>query len=158
MSDVPSWLSEDNSESAPKMTSNPVAKKSSRTPPAPPAPATAPPPPPPAAAAAAAARDVETGPVAKPAAAVSSGASDFVIEESVLKSMQSWHLGLRVCYMGAAVFLAAAAALSLQKQGDVGLAFFAVYVFIFAALICCFEVALNVSTPSLPSSSSSCFH
>lgn len=139
MSDVPSWLSEDTSESAPKMTSNPVAKKPSRTPPAPPAPASAPPPPPPAA------KDIETGSVAKPAAATSSGASDFVIEESVLKSMQSWHLGLRICYMGAAVFLAAAAALSLQKQGDVGLAFFAVYVFIFAALICCFEVALNVS-------------
>ncbi len=48
-------------------------------------------------------------------------------------------------YGVAAILLGASAALSLIKQTDVGLVFFAVYVFIFALLICCFELGLSFS-------------
>ncbi len=60
------------------------------------------------------------------------------------KSMTRWHLALRLLYMSAAIFMSAAAVLSLVAQTDVGLAFFALYVFAFSILICCFEVALSV--------------
>lgn len=145
MSDVPSWLTEENintaSSGAKVVANNPAAAKAavnaaSRIPPPPPtAPKSPPPPPSPATN-----NDVESGYQQN-----TPSASEFTIEESVLKEMQNWHLALRICYMGAAVFMSAAAALSLPGQKDVGLAFFAIYVFFFSALICCFECALNVS-------------
>lgn len=61
-----------------------------------------------------------------------------------MKQMQRWHLGLRVLYMGCAVFLCTAAALALQTQTDLGLIFFCFYVFFFSTLLCCFECALTV--------------
>ncbi len=48
-------------------------------------------------------------------------------------------------YGVAAILLGAASALSLIKQTDVGLVFFAIYVFFFALLICCFELGLSFS-------------
>lgn len=71
------------------------------------------------------------------------------MDPEVLKEMQRYHLGLRVLYMGAAVFLSLAAALALQSQTDLGLIFFCFYVFLFSALLCCFECALTVSVNHL---------
>ena len=67
------------------------------------------------------------------------------IDEETKNSMRNWHLGLRVLYCGAAIFLAAVAALGLSGQSDLGIVFMCCYVFFFATLICCFEVALSVS-------------
>lgn len=146
MSDVPSWLTEENintaSAGAKVVANNPAAVKaaSGRSPPPPPPPSAAPPSPSPRNSGF---NDVESGNAA-PASTGGSSASEFVIEEAVLKDMQNWHLGLRICYMGAAICMSAAAALSLTGQSDVGLAFFAIYVLFFSALICCFECALTV--------------
>jgi hypothetical protein len=139
MSDVPSWLTEENISTAAtvaKVVNNP-SKPGAKTPP----------PPPPSSVPAytphKSTNDVETGSIR--GSEPSASPSEFIIEEETLKDMQKWHLGLRIGYMGAAVFMSAAAALSLQNQGDIGLAFFAIYVFFFAALLCCFEFALSVS-------------
>ena len=136
MSDVPSWLQEeDTAKAAVKITNNPVARSAAVSAASNPAvqsavlkAATAP---------AAPKHDIEAG--------RGSENSEFVIEEETLKQMRNWHLGLRVAYIGAAVFLAAAAALALTNQSDIGIVFFAFYVFFFACLLCCFEFALNVS-------------
>jgi hypothetical protein len=145
MSDVPSWLTEENISTAAKVAQeNPALTKAainaaaSQAPPPPPPPPTAAPPKPPKNST----QDVETGYASRPTETGSP--SELIIDEAELKEMQKWHLALRLGYIGAAIFLAAASALSLQNQKDVGLAFFAFYVFFFSALICCFEVALNV--------------
>ena len=139
MSDVPSWLQEEETiNTAKKVTNNPVARNAAINAASNPAvqqavvkSMTAPPPPPPK-------HDIESG-------ARSSEASEFVIEEDTLKQMRNYHLGLRIGYIGAAIFLAAAAALALINQSDIGIVFFAFYVFFFACLLCCFEFALSVS-------------
>jgi len=66
------------------------------------------------------------------------------IDEVTLRRMKNWHLLLRLSYMSAAILMAAASVLSLEVQPDVGLAFFAVYVFVFSILIFCFEVNLSI--------------
>jgi hypothetical protein len=60
-----------------------------------------------------------------------------------LKKIQMWGLILRVSYMCASILMAAAAALAIQN-GGLSVVFIALYVFCFAIIICCFEVALNV--------------
>jgi hypothetical protein len=84
-------------------------------------------------------RDVESGenPI-DPASAEALGVSP---EE--LKKIQMWGLILRVSYMCASILMAAAAALTLQGAG-LSVVFIAIYVFFFAIIICCFELALNV--------------
>jgi cell division protein FtsX len=135
MSDVPSWLQdEDNVRTAAKVTNNPVARSAAVSAASNPAvqsavlkAATSPPPP---------KHDIE--------AARGSEASEFIIEEETLKQMRNWHTGLRISYIGAAIFLSAAAALAILNQSDIGIIFFAFYVFFFSVLLCCFEFALNV--------------
>ena len=147
MSDAPSWLQEDTVQekqtkenpvkAAAKSTSKPsVDKTASKKSPTPP-------PPPPSSVPASSSQDIESQSI-RSSTASADAANEFHIEEATLKSMQMWHLALRICYMIAAVLMATAAALSFQQQGDIGLAFFAIYVLFFSALICCFEVALSV--------------
>eukprot|EP00286_Rhodomonas_abbreviata_P021530 CAMPEP_0181296702 /NCGR_PEP_ID=MMETSP1101-20121128/4845_1 /TAXON_ID=46948 /ORGANISM="Rhodomonas abbreviata, Strain Caron Lab Isolate" /LENGTH=227 /DNA_ID=CAMNT_0023401585 /DNA_START=52 /DNA_END=735 /DNA_ORIENTATION=+ len=142
MADQPSWLTEENISTATKVANNPAAQGAAKS-----------------AAKAQAAKsapgwgdsssDVEQGGApakpAKPAGGnkpiVDTDMSDM--DPSELKEMQNWHLALRILYMGAAGFLATAAALSLQNQKDLGLIFFAFYVMFFSTMICCFEVALQ---------------
>lgn len=66
------------------------------------------------------------------------------IDPDTLRRMKNWHLLLRLSYMSAAILMAAASVISLEIQPDVGLAFFAVYVFVFSILIFCFEVNLSI--------------
>lgn len=143
---VPSWLNEENISTAKTVASNPAVQAAAKNP----------------AVQAAAKEQVKqqlnnsnNKPLASPTNDLEANStrapndaprdSEFIIDEPTLKQMQNYHLALRVCYMGAAVFMSAAAVLSLQGQGDLGLAFFACYVFFFSALICCFECALSVS-------------
>jgi hypothetical protein len=65
------------------------------------------------------------------------------ISPEELKKIQMWGLILRVSYMCASILMAAAAALAIQN-GGLSIVFIALYVFFFAIIICCFEVALNV--------------
>lgn len=83
--------------------------------------------------------DVESG-----SNAVKESSPEMEIDEDTLRRMKNWHLCLRLSYMSAAIIMSAAAVLSLQVQPDLGLAFFAVYVFVFAILIFCFEVNLSI--------------
>jgi hypothetical protein len=134
MSAAPSWLSDENVSTATTMQHNPTAK---------------------AVAGWAASSDVEKGTKPekppKKAPAVSdtrraSVADDVLdVDPAELLSMKRWHLALRILYMAASIFLATAAALSLQNQTDLGLVFFAFYVLFFSAIICCFEVGMSVS-------------
>jgi hypothetical protein len=160
MSDVPSWLNEENISTASKVAQNPAVQKAAKDPAvqkaAINAARNAPPPPPPPPKAQPAWTDPEVGkPVAEvvgaaPATTSTDGrASEFVIEEETLKEMQKWHLALRLSYMAATVLMCVAAVLTLQVQKDIGLVFFACYVFFFAVLICCFEFAMSVSVSSL---------
>lgn len=164
MSDVPSWLTEENINTAAKVASNPAVQKAAKDPAVqqavvrniPP-----PPPPPPKTsvptavpvATANPAYDPESAtayvpaPDAHPSAGGGAGhgrASEFVIEEETLKKMQQWHLALRAAYIVSTILMCVASALSLQNQKDLGVIFFAGYVFCFAVMICCFEFALNV--------------
>jgi hypothetical protein len=142
MSEVPSWLNEDNASTAVKVASNPAVRQAASNPAVRDAVLNnLPPPPPPPKSASANYNDVESG----RASEATGSPSEFVVEEQTLKSMQNWHLALRVAYIAAAAFLATAAALSLQSQKDIGLIFFAFYVFFFALMLCCFEFALHVS-------------
>mmetsp|Transcript_14317 Transcript_14317/g.21438 ORF Transcript_14317/g.21438 Transcript_14317/m.21438 type:complete len:214 (+) Transcript_14317:57-698(+) len=59
-----------------------------------------------------------------------------------LKQMQMWALILRVLYMCISICMAAAAFLVLEKA-HISTVFIALYVFFFAILICCFELALT---------------
>jgi hypothetical protein len=159
MSEAPSWLTEENISTATKVASNPAVQKAAKNPAVQAAAKSAvkaqinkeapgwtsedinsdleqgkknvPPPPPPQKVAS-----------TKTAAPVNTDMSD--VDPEVMKQMQKYHLALRVLYMGAAVFLSAAAALALANQQDLGLIFFSFYVFFFSAMICCFECALTV--------------
>ena len=135
MSTAPSWLTEENISTAATAAKNPqvqaAAKAAAKTPPPPPkgsAPKTPPP------------KDIESGNSNAP----NSPAVD--ISDLELKEMQKYHLALRLGYIGASVMMAAAAALELIGGPDLGSAFFAIYIFVFAVLICCFECALTVSS------------
>ena len=88
--------------------------------------------------------DVEKGDSVS--ATTSQAVSDFPIEEETLKNIQKWHLGLRIAYMVAALLMGALAGYSLVGQENLGLIFFAFYVMFFSILICCFELALSVSS------------
>lgn len=163
MSEAPSWLTEENISTATKVANNPAAQKAAKSPAVQAAAKSAvkaqinkeapgwtsddisndvekgrsaPPPPPKPAAAAAAAKSQPHHPP------MNTDMSD--VDEVTMKQMERYHLALRVLYMGAAVFLSAAAALALQNQQDLGLIFFSFYVFFFSAMICCFECALTV--------------
>lgn len=70
---------------------------------------------------------------------------DLVISEDRKAAINKAHTWVRVLYIIAAILLGAGAVLSLMTQKDVGLIFFAFYVFFFALLICCFELGLSVS-------------
>lgn len=72
-----------------------------------------------------------------------SSAEALGVTPEELKKIQMWGLILRVAYMCASILMAAAAALTIQKAG-LSVIFIALYVFFFAIIICCFEVALNV--------------
>lgn len=164
MSEAPSWLTEENISTATKVVNNPAAqkaaakaaksptvqkaakaavekeapgwtsddvqadiesgkkadKKSNKTPPPPPSPASS-----------------------APKPHIDTDMAD--LDPAVLKQMQRFHLILRLLYMADCVLLCTAAALSLTGQSDLGLVFFAFYVFLFSAILCCFEVALTVS-------------
>jgi hypothetical protein len=162
MSDAPSWLSEENIATATKVANNPAAKAAAKNPAVQSAakaaakdyatnnsaswaaedtdiekgkksPKNVPPPPP------------SSGSFSSPSSQPPMSTELEGIDPAVLKQMQNWHLVLRCAYMSCAILLATVAALSLQNQKDVGLAFFAFYVFFFAIMICCFEVGLIVS-------------
>lgn len=142
MSEVPSWLNEENIATGVKVAQNPAAQKAAMSaakhvppPPPPPAPKSGYVPP---------SNDVESNSPTPVSAPANDPSSEFVIEEATLKSMQNWHLALRLCYMAAAIFMGVAAGLSLQAQKDLGLIFFALYVLFFCAMICCFEFNLQV--------------
>lgn len=139
MADVPSWLNEENISAAGKVaTANPVATKAVAS-------RLAPPPPPTKAESSSMFADTNTADVETGrSASTTNPSSEFIIEEETLKAMQKWHLALRVTYMGASIFMAAAAAISLSNQKDLGLIFFALYVLFFSAMICCFEFNLQV--------------
>lgn len=159
MSDAPSWLTEENVSTATTLAKNPVvqkqAKKAASNPAVqkaakdqikkemgytPPVADNAP------GWANGQQADVETGGSARPKSTADASAStEFIIDELTLKNMQNYHLALRILYIGASVSLAAAAALSLENQNDVGLVFIAFYVLFFSILICCFEAAISVS-------------
>mmetsp|Transcript_32732 Transcript_32732/g.55187 ORF Transcript_32732/g.55187 Transcript_32732/m.55187 type:complete len:232 (+) Transcript_32732:40-735(+) len=139
MSEAPSWLSEENISTASKVAQNPAAQNAAATAAKSQAPGWG---------------DVESGPAKpdKPKKSASSprGASaltkedvELDIDPVELENMKKYHLALRLLYMGSAVFMATAGALSLQSQSDLGLAFFAFYVMFFSAMICCFEVGMN---------------
>jgi hypothetical protein len=143
MSEVPSWLNEENVSTGVKVAQNPAAQKA--------AVAVAPPPPPPPPKSATSSyippnptNDIENNTSSAGNAPAHDPSSEFVIEEATLKSMQNWHLALRLCYMSAAIFMGVAAGLSLQSQKNLGLIFFALYVLFFSAVICCFEFNLQM--------------
>jgi hypothetical protein len=145
MSEVPSWLNEENISTGVKVAQNPAAQKAAVA-----VAKSVPPPPPPTAKANSgyvppgSANDVESNTSSAGSAPAHDPSSEFVIEEATLKSMQNWHLALRLCYMSAAIFMGVAAGLSLQSQKNLGLIFFALYVLFFCAMICCFEFNLQM--------------
>lgn len=134
MAETPSWLSE---ETATAVASNPTAQKAAK----------------------AAAKvvieeeakkyginpsnDVESGNSGNANATDPASAEALGVTPEVLKKIQMWGLILRVSYMCASILMAAAAALTIQNAG-LSVIFIALYVFFFAIIICCFEVALNV--------------
>lgn len=142
MSEVPSWLNEENINAGVKVAQNPAAQKAAVA-----AAKHVPPPPPPKASSSYvppnASNDLESAP-APTSAPANDPSSEFVIEEATLKAMQNWHLALRLCYMAASSFMAIAAGLSLQSQKNLGLIFFALYVLFFSTMIWCFEFNLQV--------------
>lgn len=64
------------------------------------------------------------------------------IDPEELKKMQQWYLVLRIAYMGISLAMAAAAFLILEKA-NISTLFLALYVFFFAIMICCFELAFR---------------
>ena len=86
------------------------------------------------------AQDQETG---QTRASTSAANDDLVIDESRKTQLEQAHTYLRVLYIIAAILLGVAAALSFVGQKDVGLYFFAIYVFFFAILICCYELGFS---------------
>eukprot|EP01039_Chlorochromonas_danica_P016020 gene16020-18895_t len=142
MSEVPSWLNEENINAGVKVAQNPAAQKAAVA-----AAKHVPPPPPPKASSSYvppnATNDLESAPVPTSAPA-NDPSSEFVIEEATLKAMQNWHLALRLSYMAASSFMAIAAGLSLQSQKNLGLIFFALYVLFFSTMIWCFEFNLQM--------------
>lgn len=157
MSDTPSWLTEENisvaannpavQQAAYKAASNPAVQQAAYDAASNPAVqqaafnAMAPswaqsggytPPPPPAG-------DVEAQQVRH-----SEPPPDLNIEPDVLKNMEKHALFMRVFYMGCAVLMSTAAWLYiLGGASDFTKIFIAFYVFFFAILICCFELALS---------------
>lgn len=90
-----------------------------------------------------ASKDIESNEVV--ATGTSEAASDFPIEEEILKQMQKWHIALRLLYILSSMLMGVMAGLTLVNQKNLGLFFFAIYVIFFSLLICCFEFALSVS-------------
>jgi hypothetical protein len=70
-------------------------------------------------------------------------ASSFDMSEEDFSKMKKWSLALRVLYMCVSILMAAAAALALNGA-SLGTVFIALYVFFFAIIICCFELALSM--------------
>jgi hypothetical protein len=68
--------------------------------------------------------------------------SDLQISPEELRQLEKWNLILRVSYMTMSILMAAASCLSLNDS-SLGTVFVALYVFIFAVIICCFELALK---------------
>lgn len=82
--------------------------------------------------------DIESG------ARSGEGPKRLELDTETINSLQRYQLILRGLYFVAAVLLGAAAGLSLIGQTDIGAGFFAIYIMIFATLMCCFEVGFNV--------------
>mmetsp|Transcript_9862 Transcript_9862/g.14697 ORF Transcript_9862/g.14697 Transcript_9862/m.14697 type:complete len:242 (+) Transcript_9862:114-839(+) len=159
MSDAPSWLTDENIDTAVKVAKNPVAQKAAKKivenpvvqkaviKEATKAVNSPPPPPPPASDAP---QWATTTKVLEATDVEATGGnennqvvSDFPIEEETLKEMQKWHIALRLSYIISAILMGVMAGLSLVSQKDLGLIFFAFYVIFFSLLLCCFEVALS---------------
>jgi hypothetical protein len=62
------------------------------------------------------------------------------IPKEEITRMTRYHNLLRLIYVGCACFMAAVSVKTFQLQTNVGLLFFAFYIFVFATLICCFEI------------------
>lgn len=64
------------------------------------------------------------------------------VDPEELKHMQKWSFILRILYMTISINMAASAFLVLEKA-NISTLFVALYVFFFAIIICCFELALQ---------------
>jgi hypothetical protein len=67
---------------------------------------------------------------------------DLQISPEELGQLEKWNLILRVSYMAMSILMAAGSFLSLDDS-SLGTVFVALYVFAFAVIICCFELALK---------------
>lgn len=67
---------------------------------------------------------------------------DLQVSPEELRQLEKWNLILRVSYMAMSILMATAAFLSLDDS-SLGTVFVALYVFSFAVVICCFELALK---------------
>ena len=74
---------------------------------------------------------------------------EFECDPELLRDMKRWHLYLRVLYMLAACFLGLAGGLILAAAPSISQFFFCFYVMFFALILWCFEVGLDVSTGCL---------
>jgi len=147
MSTAPSWLTEENINTAATVAKNPQVQAAAKNPQVQTAAKNAlsnPPPPPPKSGAPKTppANDVESGNNSSHAKSVSDAGEDF--DPALVKEMQKYHLALRIGYIVAAAMMGTASVLKLLGSPDLGQAFFSIYIFVFAVLICCFEVALTM--------------
>lgn len=89
-------------------------------------------------------KDIESGRAST--TSTSEESKEFTMDAELLLNMQRWHLALRICYMIAAILLAASGVYALmQVYPPIETVFFAIYVIFFATVLCCFEVAIDVS-------------
>lgn len=68
------------------------------------------------------------------------------IPEEIQEKMRKYHLVLRASYITISTLIFVAAVQSLIMQFDLGLIFMALYTMLFSCMLCCFEIALTVST------------
>lgn len=68
---------------------------------------------------------------------------EFECDPEVLRDMKRWHLYLRLLYMLAACFLGLAGGLILAAAPSITQFFFCFYVMFFALILCCFEIGLD---------------
>jgi hypothetical protein len=151
MSDTPSWLTEENiavaannpaaQQAAYKAASSPAVQQAAFNAMAPSWASSgggyAPPPPPTPPVGDVEAQEVRRADVPPPPA-------DLDLHPEILKQMQRYGLIMRIFYMGCAVLMSTAAWLYiLGGATNFTKIFIAFYVFFFAILICCFELALS---------------
>jgi hypothetical protein len=79
------------------------------------------------------------------------GSGAFVCDPEELKEMKKWHNILRCLYIIAAIFLSVIAGVTLAAGTTaVSKIFFCFYILFFCTIMCCFEVALQVFSNSVP--------